>query len=146
MRPPNSKLHRPVFSREERSQWISRFRSSGLTQAQFAQQHGLKVTTLRKWLYGRGPSLVLKRQPWMVSVGRDASHPSGRTAALSHRKPPHAPTATFREVTVPPLGAGPACEGWAAEVTWPSGIRVRLRAGAEAGWIEALLAVVDQTC
>jgi len=117
-----------------------------VTQAQFAQQHGLKVTTLRKWLYGRGPSLALTRQPWGVSVGRDASHPRGRTAALSPRQPPPAPTATFREVTVPPLGAGPACAGWAAEVTWPSGIRVRLRAGAEAGWIAALLAAMNQTC
>jgi hypothetical protein len=146
MRQPNSKPHRPVFSREERSQWISRLRSSGLTQAQFAHQHGLKVTTLQKWLYGRGPSLVPKRRPRTVSIGRGASHRSSRTAAIFHRKPQHAATATFREVTVPSLGSGPGYEGWAAELTWPSGVRVRLRAGAEAGWIEALLVAVDQIC
>src|SRR5207302_272864 len=50
MRALRSKQHRPVFTPEERAQWVSRFRSSGLTQVQFAQQHGLKLTTLQRVL------------------------------------------------------------------------------------------------
>jgi transposase-like protein len=52
MRESESKPPRPTFSPEEREQWVSRYRSSGLTQAQFAQQHGLKLTTLQWWIYG----------------------------------------------------------------------------------------------
>ena len=55
-----------------------------------------------------------------------------------------APSATFREVMLPPLGPGSA--GWAAEVTWPSGVTVRFGAGAEAAWIGAVLDVVRQAC
>ena len=112
MRQPDSKLRRPVFTPEERAQWISRFRSSGLTQAQFAQQHDLKLTTLQRWIYGRGPKQ--KRR-----------------------------TAAFREVAVSPVWSGGV---WAAEVTWPSGVTVRLGARAEAPWIEALLEAVRQGC
>ena len=50
----------------------------------------------------------------------------------------------FREVMLPPLG--PARAGWAAEVTWPSGVTVRLGAEAEAAWIRALLEAVRQAC
>jgi len=112
MRALRSKQHRPVFTPEERAQWVSRFRSSGLTQVQFAQQHGLKPTTLQRWLYGRGPKQ--KR-----------------------------PKATFREIVVSPLGPTGA---WAAEITWPHGVTVRLGAEAEASWIEALLHAVCQAC
>jgi hypothetical protein len=35
----------------ERAQWVERFRASGLTQAEFAQQHGLNLGTFRQWLY-----------------------------------------------------------------------------------------------
>lgn len=59
MKAMRSKPRRPVFTPEERAQWVSRFRSSGLTQVQFTQQHGLKLTTLQRWLYGR--SLKHKR-------------------------------------------------------------------------------------
>jgi len=51
--------------------------------------------------------------------------------------------ATFREVKASPLWPGGV---WAAEVAWPSGVTVRLGAGAEALWIEALLGAVRQAC
>jgi len=107
-----SKPDRLSLTPEERAEWVSRYRSSGQTQAQFAQQHGLKLTTLQWWIYGQ------------------------------RRKQPH-PTATFREIAVSPLWPGGV---WAGEVTWPSGVTVRLGAQAEASWIEALLKAVCQGC
>lgn len=107
-----SKPHRLSFTREERAQWVSRYRSSGQTQAQFAQQNGLKLTTLQWWIYGPG------------------------------RKQQHSTTG-FREITVSPLWPAGA---WAAELSWPSGVTVRLGARTEAAWIEALLKAVRQEC
>jgi hypothetical protein len=108
-----SKPHgRPTITPEERAEWVSRYRSSGLTQVQFAQQHGLKLTTLQWWIYGQRR----KQQPSTLS---------------------------FREITVSPQWPGGV---WAAEVTWPSGVTVRLGARAEASWIEALLNAVGQKC
>jgi hypothetical protein len=101
-----------TFTPEERAEWVSRYRSSGQTQAQFAQQHGLKLCTLQWWIYGGKPKQ--KRA-----------------------------TAAFREITVSPLRPAGA---WAAEVTWPSGMTVRLSAGAGTTWIEALLKAVRQEC
>lgn len=101
---------RPSLTPEERAEWVSRYRLSGLTQAQFAQQHGLKLTTLQWWIYGQ------------------------------RRKQQHS-AAGFREIAVSPLWPAGA---WAAELTWPSGVTVRLAAGAEASWIEALLKAVRQ--
>ena len=37
-------------SAEERMQGIAQYRSSQLSAAQFAQQHGLKVGTLQRWM------------------------------------------------------------------------------------------------
>ena len=42
-------------SAEERSRVVCLFRESGLTQAQFAQQHGIKLHTLQRWIYRPGP-------------------------------------------------------------------------------------------
>jgi transposase-like protein len=39
------------LSAEERSRLISLYRGSGLTQSEFARQEGLKLSTLRQWLY-----------------------------------------------------------------------------------------------
>jgi hypothetical protein len=44
------------------------------------------------------------------------------------------------------LGSDPPSAGWAAEVTWPSGVTVRFGAEAEATWIGALLEAVRRTC
>ena len=138
-----SEQRRRHFTTEERESWISRFRSSGLTQPQFAREHGLKLGTLQRWLYGRGAHAALKRKP-RVPAPNGHSHRIGRTAVVIHRKPRRRPSATFREVMLPSLG--PARAGWAAEVTWPSGVTVRFGAGAEAAWIGALLGAVRQAC
>ena len=36
---------------QKRSRLVAQYRASGLTQSQFAQQHGLKLSTLRQWIY-----------------------------------------------------------------------------------------------
>jgi transposase-like protein len=38
-------------SAEERSRLVSLFRGSGLTQAEFARQQGIRLSTLHHWLY-----------------------------------------------------------------------------------------------
>ena len=93
----STKQGRPHFTAEERESWISRFRSSGLPQARFAEQNGLKLKTLQRWLYGRGARMAPKRkQP--VSAQEDRSHRIDRTAVVIPRKSRRTPSATFREV------------------------------------------------
>jgi hypothetical protein len=134
---------RPHFTGEERESWISRFRSSGLSQARFADQNGLKLKTLQRWLYRRGAQAARKRKPPVPAHG-DRSRRIDRTAVAIHRKPRRTPSPTFREVRLPALG--PARAGWVAEVTWPGGVTVRLRAGVEAAWMEVLLGAERRAC
>jgi transposase-like protein len=138
-----TKQRRPHFTAEERETWVSRFRSSGLTQPEFAREHGLKLGTLQRWLYGRDAHAAPKRKPPVPGPG-DRSHRIDRTAVAIHRKPRRTPSATFQEIMLSPIG--PAGAGWAAEVRWPSGVTVRLGAGAEASWIGALLGAVRRAC
>jgi len=42
--------HFNAEEREERAEWISLYHSSQLPQKQFAQEHGLKLGTLQRWL------------------------------------------------------------------------------------------------
>jgi transposase-like protein len=140
---PSTKQQRRHFTAEERESWISRFRASGVSQARFAEQNGLKLKTLQRWLYRHGAHAAMKRKRPVPAQG-DRSHRIDRGAVAIHRKPQRTPRATFREVMLPLPGPGRA--GWAAEVTWPSGVTVRFGAGAEAAWIGALLEVVRQAC
>jgi hypothetical protein len=105
----------PTCSSEDRGQWISRYPSSGLTQVQFAQQHGVKLKTLRGWL-------CLQRRR------RAASTIAQKTTAPE----PKPPTTTFREIKALALWSGLPPTGWVAEVTWPSAVTVPLGASAEA--------------
>lgn len=137
-----TEVPRPTYTSEERAQWGSRFRSSGLPQARFAQRHGLKLTTLQKWLYGRGSRRAPKRQQPTPGFGQLHRHDLRRAGPKDAKRS----RATFREITVPPLWSGPASGGWVAEVTWPSGVTVRLAATAETTWIGALLEAVRSAC
>ncbi len=65
---------RHQFSASERERWVELCRKSELTQAQFAQEHGLKLSALRQWLYrssrrtpAPGPVFeeVLCSPPWL---------------------------------------------------------------------------------
>ena len=42
---------RQRVSAEERNRILDTFRKSGLTQAAFAEQQGIKITTFQQWLY-----------------------------------------------------------------------------------------------
>jgi hypothetical protein len=127
---------RPPSTPEQRRQWISRFRTSGLTQAEFARQHGLKVYTLQAWLYREGRSSA---SPPQVGTQGDTAHRTERRAVFASRNRRPAPAVGFREVRIPSLGpSGP----WAAEVQWPDGVVLRLGATASASWIESWLKVV----
>ena len=44
-----------VTSVQERERYLAEYQASGLTQVQFAEQAGIKVETLRAWIY-RGPT------------------------------------------------------------------------------------------
>lgn len=122
-------IPRSTYTPEERAQWISRYRSSGLNQLKFAQQHGAKSKTLRGWLNWQ------RRRRVVSTVPQEIAAPE-----------PKSPTTTFREIKAPALWPGPTSAGWAAEVTCPSGVTVRLRDGAEVSWIKASLGAVRQAC
>jgi len=74
--------------------WVERYRSSGLTQREFAQSHRLKLSTLRYWLYHRPDSAGVSRagprwqeirvEGWPPSPGWGAemSLADGRTVRL----------------------------------------------------------------
>jgi hypothetical protein len=49
-------------NRNERAEWITRYRSSGLRPAQFAEQHGLKLGTLRNWIQKESHESSLGRE------------------------------------------------------------------------------------
>lgn len=48
-------ISRHPYSAAERERLVERYRQSQLTQAQFAQEHGLKLSALRQWLYRPNP-------------------------------------------------------------------------------------------
>jgi transposase-like protein len=41
---------RPRVSAEERAQWVSQYGSSQLPASKFAEQHGLRIGTLQRWI------------------------------------------------------------------------------------------------
>src|SRR5207244_11605130 len=49
-------------NRNERAEWIARYRSSGLRLPHFAEQHGLKLGTLRNWIQKEGHESSLGRE------------------------------------------------------------------------------------
>ena len=46
--------HRHHCNQEERVEWVTLYRSSKLRPAHFAEQHGLKLGTLRRWIRQEG--------------------------------------------------------------------------------------------
>ncbi len=47
-------------NQEERAQWVARYCSSALRPGQFAEQHGLKLGTLRRWIQQEGHRCLSK--------------------------------------------------------------------------------------
>jgi len=81
----------------QRETWRQQFRQSGLSRQAFARKHGLKLSTLHRWLAQAKSSLA------------PAAHP-----------------VVFQEVR-PPTGLPIAGSSWALEILTPSGLLLRLR-------------------
>ena len=56
------------MSAEERSRLVSLFRGSGLTQAEFAGQQGIRHSTLHHWLYRSEAKMKIRPRFQEVSV------------------------------------------------------------------------------
>lgn len=98
----------------ERERWVRRYREGELGLRRFAQVHGLRVSQLHYWLYGQ-----------RVTTPRKANAAGGL-----RRKAP-----VFREVEVlHPSSADPGT-GWAMEIAWADGTRLRARRDADPAWI-----------
>src|SRR5579875_731194 len=101
---PSTKEQRRHFTAEERENWVLRFRSSGLTQPQFAREHDLKLGTLQRWLYGRGAHAAPMGKP---SASGDHSHRIGRKAVVIRRKPARAePNVSGSQAAAARFGVG----------------------------------------
>jgi transposase-like protein len=42
---------RPHSTQQEREELVAKYQSSGLRQREFAQQHGVKLSTFQQWIY-----------------------------------------------------------------------------------------------
>ena len=50
-------------TQREREQLVAKYQASGLTQREFAQQHGVKLGTFQRWIYRpRSPHSVARRK------------------------------------------------------------------------------------
>ena len=104
---------RPRSTAAERALWKQRFVQSGLLPRQFAAQHGLRLSTLQRWvasLHGVSPAT-----------------PGGHTISFQPNSPHAAPG--FTEITRPVpggLSASSSSSPWAAELVRPDGSTLRL--------------------
>jgi hypothetical protein len=99
---------------EYRAAAVGRFRSSGLTQREFARRQKLNLGTFRNWLYKPGAGNLSGPQP-----------------------------VAMQEIGIESLLKG---DGWAAEVAFSSGTVVRIRPGADPGWVKSILEPFHRPC
>lgn len=105
-----------TFTPEEITDWIQRYRASGLGLGTFAEQHGLSRNRLHYWVYGR------------------------------RHAPPAKPVATapvFQELK---LLTGLSAQNWAAEISLPTGPVARFTATATPAWINSILEGLRRPC
>ena len=92
-------LRSPRTTRAQRQEWLQKFFTSGLSRQAFAQEHGLKLSTLCRWL---------------------AQAQEGDNAPCLPKP------VVFKEVSLPAVvNASGQC--WAMEIVTPSGLVLRLR-------------------
>ncbi len=91
---------------------VELYRASALTQARFAREQGLKLSTLRQWIY-------------------------------RSTKPPRPAPSRFQEVF---LGAPPVSADWSAEVSFATGVTLRLGNSATPELIGHLLQRLSPIC
>jgi len=100
---------------EEKAQWAKRFIESGLSFRKFSAQYGLPRMSLWRW----------------VSQSKESSgHEPGSRGGFAR--------AAFTEIKLP---APVACSNWAAELSLPNGIILRVAPDAPAALLEQLLRV-----
>jgi hypothetical protein len=104
------------YGPEEISVWIRRYRTSGLALGSFAKQHGLSRNRLRYWVYDR--RYAQPRQPAAVAP-------------------------VFQEIK---LTDGPPTQGWAVEISLPTGTVARFTPAATPAWINSVLEALRQPC
>ena len=104
------------YTREEISDWIQRYRASGLALGSFAEQHGLSWNQLHYWVYDR---------------------------RFAQPRPPVMLAPVFQELKVtadlPP-------QNWAAEISLPTGAVARFTAMATPAWIHSVLEGLRPPC
>lgn len=105
-----------AYTPKEITDWIARYRASGIGLRDFAAQHGLSKNRLHYWVYAKGHARLSK---------------------------PPVPASLFREVK---LADGLAWANWTAEVSLCSGLTVRFSAAASADWIGSVVAVLQRPC
>jgi transposase-like protein len=98
-----------TYTREERAEWVRRYRASGMGLKRFAAEHGLKLLQLHYWVYPKG---------------------------ASKRKRAAKTTPVFQEI---PLAQALGGANWDAEVSLRDGTVARFRAGTDAAWMKSLL-------
>lgn len=112
----DARKRRPKSSERQMAEWASRFHQSGLSQAEFARQHGLAATTLQRWV---------AEHP-RVGPPQDSSSQSSTVVP------------TFAELNV---GALVTPCSWAAELSRPNGMVLRVGANVPPTLLEQLLRV-----
>lgn len=113
----NQTIHAPEsYTREEISDWIRRYRASGLALGTFAEQHGLTRNRLHYWVYDR---------------------------RFAQSRPPITDTPVFQELKV--TAAAPT-QNWAVEISLPTGAVARFTATATPVWINSVLEGLRLPC
>ena len=111
----DSRAHR-AYTPEEISDWIGRYRGSGLALGTFAEQHGLSRNRLHYWVYDR---------------------------RFSQPRRPAVAAPVFQEIK---LSAGLPVQSWAAEISLPTGAVVRFTATATPVWINSVMEALPRPC
>ena len=105
-----------TYTPDEVSDWIQRYRASGMALGAFAEQHGLSRNRLHYWVYDR---------------------------RFAQPRPPVTVAPVFQELKVttalPP-------QNWAAEISLPTGAVARFTATATPTWIHSVLEGLRRPC
>jgi len=104
------------YTPEEISDWVRRYRASGLALGTFAEQHGLTRNRLHYWVYDR--RFAQPRQPVALA-------PVFQELKISAALPP---------------------PNWAVEICLPTGAVARFTATATPAWINSVLEGLRPPC
>ena len=105
-----------AYTTDEISDWIRRYRASGLALGVFAEQHGLSRNRLHYWVYDR--RFAQPRSPVTVA-------PVFQELKVTAELPP---------------------QNWAAEISLPTGVVARFTATATSAWIQSVLEGLRRPC